>query len=1037
MNMIKNIRSHSTVVVKKLTTGSQKKILTSTFLFSICGFSSSTYADLSNGSLGLSIVGNLNPACVIGGTYPSCDFGAFDVNDAESYFLMGGTPAAAVDGQGALMLDGSSQSYSTADVTLGSPYIGDGRSPFIQDWDFFGAIGTNGHNGLIVSVNDSTIDMGTWFVTWNEVPVIDMGGDPDQGDTGVAALVCTGGVDPNACEAGESFTLDYSAHVPIGDPSNFGGTQYDLHLQGTIVSTSDAPIATSDPLLASVAPDGTVNIDLASNVTDPDGDGVDNTSFQITYTGSRSPAPTIVDNGSGVISYTDNDGSDTLTADTFTYTVADILGSISASFTVEVSVISGYIPPVAQSFSVDTNKDVPAVVDVVAKVTGYDGTVDAATVATSNPVNGTVTNINVTTGVVTFTPSASYAGTASFDYTVDDDSGATSNAATVTVNVNNPPAAGDTTVSVDRNSFVVVDVVALTSDSDGTVDPTSVVATQGTNGTTSVDIANGNVTYTPTTVGFIGPDQFTYTIDDDKGATSNSGTVTVNIVNALPVAVDDIVTIDTSLDASINIAVTANDTDSDGTIDVTTVGVVTNPTDGIVAVNATTGVVTYTPNPGFVGSDTMEYTVNDNDSGTSNVATVFISVSSGSDFCNKAPLAPDACFLRFDPGDITPLVPPVLGDGSYFTMEVQPGVPLPTPLVARNGIQINTAQPASTNPLSPNIDEPWLFFGNLGVSQTTSAITVVTDDAAGNVTLDFSGWDVSWNFIPSISLGEGLDNGIATMTCYFDDLVTQTPGDCSSGNVYVLDYHATVPEGDPSGFGGVKYALHLEGTVAQSGVVYSPSKPPNTSDIEAIDFAANSVPVQPGSTATAAGNTTGSNLTPADVGVNDPLMNPNDGQQCLGGCIDVVITGFTGDYVDIIYYLRSPLIDGAIYRKLINGIWDVLDSSGGDLVGSNADVAGVCTDDQFPPGLNAGNTCLFLRIYDGGPNDADGVKNGTIVDPSGVLIAGSPNVPPGSTSGCSISSQNVTLKDRADWMILAGFLFLLLVIRRRRLKFDN
>ncbi len=34
------------------------------------------------------------------------------------------------------------------------------------------------------------------------------------------------------------------------------------------------------------------------------------------------------------------------------------------------------------------------------------------------------------------------------------------------------------------------------------------------------------------------------------------------------------------------------------------------------------------------------------------------------------------------------------------------------------------------------------------------------------------------------------------------------------GSAYTLDYLATVPLGDASGFGGVKYALHLEGTVA-------------------------------------------------------------------------------------------------------------------------------------------------------------------------------------------------------------------------------
>ncbi len=40
------------------------------------------------------------------------------------------------------------------------------------------------------------------------------------------------------------------------------------------------------------------------------------------------------------------------------------------------------------------------------------------------------------------------------------------------------------------------------------------------------------------------------------------------------------------------------------------------------------GIVTYSPpNPGFRGTDTFTYTVNDNDGATSNVATVRVNVT--------------------------------------------------------------------------------------------------------------------------------------------------------------------------------------------------------------------------------------------------------------------------------------------------------------------------------------------------------------------------------------------------------------------------
>jgi len=130
------------------------------------------------------------------------------------------------------------------------------------------------------------------------------------------------------------------------------------------------------------------------------------------------------------------------------------------------------------------------------------------------------------------------------------------------------------------------------------------------------------------------------------------------------------------------------------------------------------------------------------------------------------------------------------------------------------------------------------------------------------------------------------------------------------------------------------------------------------------------------------------------------------------------------------------LPQGAVFRKLLNGKWADFDVSSGDLLGSNATVAGVCQNDVFSIGLRGGDDCLYLRIFDGGPNDADGVKNGVIVDPSGALLAGSPNVPASSTSGCSISNKPVSIVERADWLIVVAFLMLLGLVSMKRKKVD-
>ena len=235
--MMKSKNTPLVATINKIAS-SKKKLLTSAVLLSIGGFASSANADLSNGSLGLDIQGNLSPACLYGGTYPSCDYGAFDTADAGSFFSMDGSPAGAIDGDVLMLLNGAAQAYNGNPVP---PTYDDSGTHVTAPWDFFGARGTNVHSGLGVSVGDTVVDMGTWGVVWGEVPFIDMGGDAGQGDTGTAALVCTGGADAS-CELNDTFTLDYSAHVPIGDPSGFGGVLYELHLQG-VVSAVPVPAA--------------------------------------------------------------------------------------------------------------------------------------------------------------------------------------------------------------------------------------------------------------------------------------------------------------------------------------------------------------------------------------------------------------------------------------------------------------------------------------------------------------------------------------------------------------------------------------------------------------------------------------------------------------------------------------------------------------------------------------------------------------------------------------------------------------------------
>ena len=168
------------------------------------------------------------------------------------------------------------------------------------------------------------------------------------------------------------------------------------------------------------------------------------------------------------------------------------------------------------------------------------------------------------------------------------------------------------------------------------------------------------------------------------------------------------------------------------------------------------------------------------------------------------------------------------GDGNYQLGEL-------TALTSGSeGINVNTTQGAVGK-----IDNTWTFFSGAGNHTTVSDAAISTDDSAGNVTLDFSGWNVNWNGIPFINMGGGdqacgtTDDGICmTKDANNNDVdvggvvdngtsvasVVCADGSCLEGSAYTLDYDAKVPFDDASGFGGVSYTLHLEGTIGSAAI---------------------------------------------------------------------------------------------------------------------------------------------------------------------------------------------------------------------------
>lgn len=379
--------------------------------------------------------------------------------------------------------------------------------------------------------------------------------------------------------------------------------------------------------------------------------------------------------------------------------------------------------------------------------------------------------------------------------------------------------------------------------------------------------------------------------------------------------------------------------------------------------------------------------------------------------------------------------------GSWFSMELSPGVFAYTSLSGLNHLQLGTSQPANAQPAIGNIDVPWLFVGQLGVHATLLPVRVISDPGDATAKLDFSGWTVSWAGVPVVAMNEGPDNGVASVTCTAGN---DGVANCSVGDRYTLDYRATVPDDELSNKGGSNYHVHMEGEILSSLPFLGcndTSVPYAVTSIAAGDCRGNvegSVySTVPGSTANAVGNVTGSGLSAVDV-AKDPLLNSATGEQCAGGCVDyVVINVGQGARVNVVYKLSKPIENGVVFRKLINGKWQDFNKDTGDAIGSAAAGNESCQTQAgaYAADLTDGDECIIMSITDGGPNDADGLANGVIVDTGGFLIAGeaSSGVTANSTSGCSLSGNSIRLAQRADWLLLVGFVIWLgLLVRRKQ-----
>ena len=190
-----------------------------------------------------------------------------------------------------------------------------------------------------------------------------------------------------------------------------------------VTPVNDAPDAVNDT--ATVPEDGSVNIPVLGNDTDPEGN-------PLTVTAATSPNGTVTVNPNGSLTFVPAPNFNGPA--TITYTVSDGQGGTDTA-TVNVNVTPVNDAPVARDDAVATQFEAPVTVNVLPNDTDVDGDTLTVTAATVPAAQGTVTfNPN---GQVTFVPAAGFEGDAFITYTISDGQGGTDTAVlTVTVTPN-------------------------------------------------------------------------------------------------------------------------------------------------------------------------------------------------------------------------------------------------------------------------------------------------------------------------------------------------------------------------------------------------------------------------------------------------------------------------------------------------------------------------------------------------------------------------------------------------------------------------
>ncbi|MCR9817367.1 Ig-like domain-containing protein [Vibrio parahaemolyticus] len=406
-------------------------------------------------------------------------------------------------------------------------------------------------------------------------------------------------------------SFDYLAQAPGVATINYdvqGGGVSDSSTMIALINTPPSPDntpPTAKNVTADTTNDTSVSVDLSNEIADVDGDTLTisqlvSASGRFTLTGSQ-----VTFKPDGFIG-----------VDQAAYIVEDGQGGYASAYVVITSTdatpTTPNTPPTAADYSyvMDVaslpvwNFDLAAL-NLVADADG-----DALTIENIYSADGRAVKQGATG--VTYTP-GDFRGIDLITYSVSDGNGGSA-IGSITVVVNDstpgntiPTANAVSTTMLDTDASKTISVASSVSDSDG--DALEIVELQASIGTASINPSNPlEVIYAPK-AGFVGEDRFVYIVSDGNGGFAMATiSVTVNASNpTAPVA--NIVQVSTTPDAATVIDLSGYISDKETPTANLVISSVSTPTSPATLTQSGQN-VTYTPN-GFIGVDTLTYTVTD------------------------------------------------------------------------------------------------------------------------------------------------------------------------------------------------------------------------------------------------------------------------------------------------------------------------------------------------------------------------------------------------------------------------------------------